>query len=722
MNTVDVQVTAQDGLTLLTYTVTVTVLDTTPPTIGGTFTPLILTTGANATATLPDYTGQATASDNVGVTGITQSPAPGAVAAGTVHVVLTARDAANNTASTSFDVTVRDGTPPSLTLPGNQIVEAAGPAGAAVNYPLATATDNVTASPNIDYSKARGSVFALGTTTVTVTATDAAGNIATGSFSVLVRDTTAPALTLPQNQIIEATSAAGAVVNYPAATATDAVTVTPTIIYSKAAGSTFALGTTTVNVTAGDAAGNTANGSFTVLVRDTTAPTITAAPADRALAAGANGKGILPNLTGEVVASDAVGVTSITQNPVAGTVLNLGLTPVTITVADAAGNTSTAQVRITVGDQTPPVVTAPAGGFTPLSIATGIGGTVALPDYAAQATASDNVGVSGAIVQTPAAGTAVPVGPVHVVLTATDAASNAGTLALDVTVTDGTAPVLAGPLGGFTSLNLQTDQTGTAALPDFTTQATATDNVAVVGAITQLPAPGAVKPAGPVSVVLSARDAAGNVGQMTILVNVNDGTLPVITSVPPDRTLAAGPNGTVALPDLTTEVVATDNVGVAVHGITQSPAAGTPLALGIQNVTITVRDDAGNNAGAIVHVTVTDQTMPVVLAPEPGFTPVTLATGADGTVALPDYAGQATATDNVGVVGGITQTPPAGHRAHRRQHRRDPQRAGRRGQCRHARFHRARHRRDAADDRHVAAKSHAQRGRFRHGETPRSHR
>ena len=45
---------------------------------------------------------------------------------------------------------------------------------------------------------------------------------------------------------------------------------------------------------------------------------------------------------------------------------------------------------------------------------------------------------------------------------------------------------------------------------------------------------------GPVSILLSARDAAGNVGTLALPINVMDGTPPVITRTPADRTLAAG--------------------------------------------------------------------------------------------------------------------------------------------------------------------------------------
>ena len=55
----------------------------------------------------------------------------------------------------------------------------------------------------------------IGTTTVTVTATDAYANSSTATFDVNVQDTTPPAITFASpNRVAEATSAAGAAVNY----------------------------------------------------------------------------------------------------------------------------------------------------------------------------------------------------------------------------------------------------------------------------------------------------------------------------------------------------------------------------------------------------------------------------------------------------------------------------------------------------------------------------
>ncbi len=54
---------------------------------------------------------------------------------------------------------------------------------------------------------ASGTTFALGTTTVTCSATDAAGNTGTNTFTVEVQDVTKPIVTVPADQTVEATGA-----------------------------------------------------------------------------------------------------------------------------------------------------------------------------------------------------------------------------------------------------------------------------------------------------------------------------------------------------------------------------------------------------------------------------------------------------------------------------------------------------------------------------------
>jgi hypothetical protein len=99
----------------------------------------------------------------------------------------------------------------------------------------------------------------------TWTATDHSGNSSSCSQTITVVDTTAPTISCPGDETIMTTSASSMIVNYPAATATDNCSP-PTIAYSKASGSLFNVGATTVIATAKDAIGNTAPCTFKVNV------------------------------------------------------------------------------------------------------------------------------------------------------------------------------------------------------------------------------------------------------------------------------------------------------------------------------------------------------------------------------------------------------------------------------------------------------------------------
>ncbi len=108
-------------------------------------------------------------------------------------------------------------------------------------------------------------------TTLSCSATSVGG---TSSDSVTIKlDKIAPSLSLPSNIVQEATSLNGADVTY-VASVNDNLDLSVTISCSPASGSIFPLGTTTVNCSSTDAAGNNANGSFNVTVQDSTAPVI----------------------------------------------------------------------------------------------------------------------------------------------------------------------------------------------------------------------------------------------------------------------------------------------------------------------------------------------------------------------------------------------------------------------------------------------------------------
>lgn len=319
-----------------------------------------------------------------------------------------------------------DTTAPALSnLPADIAVEATGPSGAPVTYAAPTATDAVGVTEE-SCSPASGTTFALGTTTVTCTAADAAGNRASGTFTVTVQDTTAPALSdMPTDITAEATAPFGANVAYTDPTATDAVGVTGRSC-SPVSGSTFGFGTTTVSCSARDGAGNIASDTFTVTVQDTIAPTLTGLPAD--ITAEATGPSGAPVTFTAPTATDAVGVTETSCSPASGATFALGATTVTCTAADAAGNSTSDTLVVTVTDTTAPVLSNLLADMT--VDATGLSGATV---HYTTPTATDAVGVASPSC-TPRSGTTFALGTTTITCTAADAAGNSTSDTSTVTV------------------------------------------------------------------------------------------------------------------------------------------------------------------------------------------------------------------------------------------------------------------------------------------------
>jgi probable HAF family extracellular repeat protein len=79
-----------------------------------------------------------------------------------------------------------DVTPPLLVVPAEMTANATSPNGAVVLY-AASATDDIDGTVPVTCAPPSGSTFPIGTTTVTCTATDAAGNTGSASFTVHVK-------------------------------------------------------------------------------------------------------------------------------------------------------------------------------------------------------------------------------------------------------------------------------------------------------------------------------------------------------------------------------------------------------------------------------------------------------------------------------------------------------------------------------------------------------
>ena len=417
-----------------------TVSDTTRP---------VVTVPANATveATGPTgapFTFTASATDNInGVVVTTCNPVSGSTfPIGTTTVTCTAADAHGNVGTGSFTVTVTDTTGPSITVPANATVEATGPTGAAFSF-TTSATDTVDGARVVTCTPASGATFAIGTTTVTCSATDAHANSATKTFTVTVRDTTAPSLTLPANMTAEATSATGAIVTF-SATASDLVDGAVSVSCTPASGATFAIGATTVTCTARDARANIGTGSFTVTVRDTTAPVVTVPANATVEATGPTGAAF----SFATSATDTVdGALAVTCTPPSGATFAIGTTTVTCRATDARGNVGTKTFTVTVRDTTPPTLTLPAN-----IVVDATSGAGAVVTYIASAV--DTVDGSIAVTCVPASGVTFAIGTTTVNCTATDTRTNTRSGSFTVTVNNVMAPptvTLTAPANGATA-------------------------------------------------------------------------------------------------------------------------------------------------------------------------------------------------------------------------------------------------------------------------------
>ncbi|QSQ25773.1 HYR domain-containing protein [Pyxidicoccus parkwayensis] len=266
---------------------------------------------------------------------------------GVTRVDVTALDDAGNSATCGIDVTIRDTTPPTITCrTGTLRYEATSPEGTYgyILFDAATASD-VASRPSVVFSPAVTSLFPLGTTRVTATATDGAGLQATCGFDVFVEDTQRPTLgTCPASLMLEASAPAGAVADFTLPSATD-VASAPAVSSEPAMGSWLPLGTTSFTVTARDTAGNTDACTFPVEVRDTTPPTLTCPPTQRVDATSEAGATVSwPDATAE----DRVSDVTVEYSVASGTQFPVGTRTVRVTAKDASNNTRSCEFSVVV--------------------------------------------------------------------------------------------------------------------------------------------------------------------------------------------------------------------------------------------------------------------------------------------------------------------------------------------------------------------------------------
>lgn len=190
-----------------------------------------------------------------------------------------------------------------------------------------------TAVPSVTNTSAAGQAFSC-------TATSAGGTTGPVSTPTIKVDSTPPTLVgVPASFTQQATSLTGTAVNYTAPTAADTYSGVNLagVGCVPASGSTFPMGSSTVNCSVTDNAGNSNGASFVITVADLIPPAFQACPASVTLT---EGQALL-----QPVATD-----NLSQPVVTGAPANLpvGTTTVTWTATDLAGLSSTCVQDVTV--------------------------------------------------------------------------------------------------------------------------------------------------------------------------------------------------------------------------------------------------------------------------------------------------------------------------------------------------------------------------------------
>lgn len=563
-----------------TCTFAVTVTDSQNPTI---------TCPANMTAntaagicTASVATPNPATGDNCGVTALTwamtgattgTSPATGINNLGTqtfnrgvTTVTYTVKDAAGNTTTCSFTVTVNDNQNPTITCPGNMTANAAtGFCNASLATPNPTTADNcgvtvltwvmtgatVAASPATGINNVGTYSFNVGVTTVTYTVKDAQGNTVTCSFTVTVSDTQAPTITCPANiNVSNDPDLCSAVVSYSLPAANDNCNKfqVPANILAHGAGA--------ITV-----AGNNAPGGFLFnLTNNSTSPKTVTGLSVRFGSTAAGGVAVpSPAPVSVWITTSANTYVGNQTNQAAWTNIGTNI-PVTVAGANAEfsqfslpGNgftlapgqtkgvfvfgTSSSLVYNSGANSSATPITNGVLTLTPGEArGTAFGGTALTPRI-------PNV-IINYITMTQTAGlpsgSAFPVGTTTNSFTATDDAGNSSTCSFTVKVNDTQIPTITCPANITVNTPLGSCTAVVNYSPVISDNCPGATLVLVSG-----PASGSAFPIGTTTIVVKARDAAGNLSAAcSFTVTVNDAQLPVISTQPQDKVICTGQNVT----------------------------------------------------------------------------------------------------------------------------------------------------------------------------------
>jgi len=611
-----------------------TIEDTTPPTI--TDCPSDLTIECDE-STDPSNTGLASATDNCDpapVVTYNDSTIEGACPQEyTITRTWTATDACGNGTNCIQVITVDDSTPPTITDCAADITIECDESTDPSNTGLTSATDNCDPTPVVTYSDATvaGGCPQEYTITRTWTATDACGNGTNCTQIITVDDSTPPTITSCAADITIECDESIEPLNTGLSSATDNCDPAPIVTYSDAtvAGACPQEYTITRTWTATDACGNTSTCTQSVIVDDSTPPTITDCAADVTIECDESTDPSNTGLSSATDNCDTAPVVTYSDATVGGACPQEYTITRTWTATDACGNGTNCIQVITVDDSTPPTINTCAANITiecdestdPSN--TGLSSATDNCD-AAPIVTYDDATVEGACPQEYT---------ITRTWTATDACGNGTNCIQVITVDDSTPPTITDCAADIT---IECDESTD---PSNTGLTSATDNCDAAPEVAYSDATFGSQVCAQeytITRTWTATDACGNSTNCVQVIVVDDSTPPVIIC-PDDVTIectddtSSDSNGIASATDNCSIDISVSEDDVTIEG--ECPQEYTIIR------TWTAQDECGNSSICVQTIVIEDSTPPTVNCPDD----ITIDCN-DSTD--PDNTGFASATDN----------------------------------------------------------------------------
>ncbi len=301
--------------------------------------------------------------------------------------------------------------------------------------------------------------------------------------------------------------------------------------------------------------------------------------------------------------SSTCGIQSMMVSPNTFTCSDVGMVPVTLTVADIHGNMDSCTAIVEVEDNVAPVAIC-----RDITIQLDALGLATITGADIDNGSHDVCGIQS-LDASPSLFTAADVGTNNVTLFVTDNNGHVNTCNAIVTVEDVTPPEVI-----CKDITVQLDASGNIAITPFDVDNGSNDESGI-GFLSVSPDAFSCDDLGPIQVTLTVSDIYGNENSCIAIVTVVDNLAPSLTC-PGDRSEPVDGSMNFTLPDYTLLATTTDNCSSA-PAITQDPLPGAIInGVGtIQRITIWANDGNGNTSQCTFNVTLVEGSAPTIACP-----------------------------------------------------------------------------------------------------------